>query len=187
MVKLKPLAEQVMVLTGASSGIGLTTARMAAKQGVRLVLAARSGNALRQLTQEIVDGGGQAVFAVADVSREEDVERVAELARATYGGFDTWVNNAGVGLYGELMEFSVEDMRRLFDINFWGLVYGSRAAVRDLRERGGALINMGSVTSEQTIPLQSLYSASKEVDIPGLHPLHPLFTHPPTPLSSPLA
>ncbi|GAA5512789.1 3-phenylpropionate-dihydrodiol/cinnamic acid-dihydrodiol dehydrogenase [Deinococcus carri] len=161
MVKLKPLNEQVMVLTGASSGIGLSTARMAARQGVRLVLAARSEQALRQLTQEIVDGGGQAVFAVADVSREEDVERIAELARATYGGFDTWVNNAGVGMYGELMDLSVEDMRRLFDINFWGVVYGSRAAVRGLRERGGALINMGSVTSEQTIPLQALYSASK--------------------------
>ncbi|GMA15582.1 SDR family NAD(P)-dependent oxidoreductase (plasmid) [Deinococcus metallilatus] len=160
-MKLKPLDEQVMVLTGASSGIGLTTARMAAKQGVRLVLAARSENALRQLTQELVDGGGQAVFAVCDVSREEDVQKLAELARATYGGCDTWVNNAGVGMYGTLLESSVEDMRRLFDINFWGIVYGSRAAVALMRERGGALINMGSVTSEQTVPLQSLYSASK--------------------------
>ncbi|WP_034388682.1 SDR family oxidoreductase [Deinococcus sp. YIM 77859] len=160
-MNLKPLNEQVMVITGASSGIGLSTARLAARAGARLVLAARSEQALRRLTQELTDAGGHVVFAVADVSREEDVARVAELAQETFGGFDTWVNNAGVGMYGELMASDVADMRRVFDINFWGVVYGSRVAVRHLRERGGALINLGSVASEQAIPLQALYSASK--------------------------
>jgi short-subunit dehydrogenase len=160
-VQLKPVGEQVMVITGASSGIGLSTARMAAKEGARLVLAARSEAALRQLVGEIVGAGGQAVFAVADVGREEDVERVARLALETYGGFDTWVNNAGVGMYGKLEQLRVEDMRRLFDVNFWGLVYGSRAALRHLKTSGGALINVGSVVSEQAIPLQGLYAASK--------------------------
>lgn len=160
-MNLKPLSEQVIVLTGASSGIGLATARMAAGRGARLMLAARSEQALQQLTQEITDGGGQAVFVVADVSRQEDVERIVALAHEVYGGFDTWINNAGVGMYGPLMELNEADMRRLFDVNFWGLVYGSRAAVAGLRERGGALINVGSVASEQAIPLQGLYSASK--------------------------
>lgn len=160
-MKLKPLSEQVIVITGASSGIGLSTARMAAKQGARLVLAARSENALRQLTQEITDAGGHAVFAVADVSVGEDVRRVADIAQAAFGGFDTWVNNAGVGMYGKLLELEETDMRRLFDVNFWGLVSGSRVAVEHLREKGGALINVGSVASEQAIPLQALYSASK--------------------------
>lgn len=161
MVKLKPLNGQVMVITGASSGIGLTTARMAAKGGARLVLAARSEEALRQLTREIVDGGGEATYAVTDVSREEDVRRLADLALSTFGTFDTWVNNAGVGLYGTLEELEVGDMRRLFEVNFWGVVYGSRVAAAYLKGPGGALINMGSVASEQTIPLQALYSATK--------------------------
>lgn len=160
-IKLRPLRDQVMVITGASSGIGLSTARRAAQAGARLVLAARSEGALRQLTQEITGAGGQAVFVVADVSREEDVERIAQAALATYGGFDTWVNNAGVGMYGKLEELKPEDMRRLFDVNFWGLVHGSRVALRHLRGRGGALINVGSVVSEQAIPLQGLYAASK--------------------------
>lgn len=160
-MKLKPLNEQVMVITGASSGIGLTTARLAAKQGARLVLAARSEGALRQLTGEIVDAGGQAIYAVTDVSREEDVHRVADLALTTYGTFDTWVNNAGVGMYGRLEESEIGDMRRLFDVNFWGIVYGSRVAAAYLKGPGGALINMGSVVSEQAIPLQALYAASK--------------------------
>ncbi|MFB9993179.1 SDR family oxidoreductase [Deinococcus oregonensis] len=158
---LKKLNQQVMVITGASSGIGLSTARMAAKKGVRLVLAARSEDALSQLADEIVQAGGQAVPVVADVSREEDIQRIVEAAQQAFGGFDTWVNNAGVGMYGKLEDVSVEDMRRLFEINFWGVVFGSRAAVAELKSRGGALINVGSTVSERAIPLQGAYSASK--------------------------
>ncbi|MPY65867.1 SDR family oxidoreductase [Deinococcus sp. SDU3-2] len=160
-MKPKPLSEQVIVITGASSGIGLSTARLAAQEGARLVLAARSEEALRQLANEITAAGGEAVPVVADVSREEDVAHIAQVARERFGGFDTWVNNAGVGMYGRLLESDVEDMRRLFDINFWGVVYGSREAVSHLRERGGTLINVGSVVSEQAIPLQGAYGASK--------------------------
>lgn len=160
-VKLKPLNEQVIVITGASSGIGLSTARMAAQEGARLVLAARSEEALQKLVWQITDDGGQAAYVVADVSREEDVARIAEVARERFGGFDTWVNNAGVGMYGRLEEFSVEDMRRLFDVNFWGVVYGSREAVKTLKTGGGALINVGSVVSDRSLPLQGIYASSK--------------------------
>ena len=160
-MKLKNLADQVMVITGASSGIGLVTARMAAKKGVRLVLAARSEDALNQLVQEIEQEGGKAVAVVADVSNPEDVARIADAARSNYGGFDTWVNNAGVGQYGKAADMPLEDMRRLFDINFWGLVYGSLEALKTLKERGGALINVGSIVSEQPVILQGVYSASK--------------------------
>ena len=100
-------------------------------------------------------------FGRADVSREEDVGRIAEAAIARFGGFDTWINNAGIGLYGALEGNSVEDMRRLFEINFWGIVYGSREALKHLRQRSGALINLGSVVSERAVPLQGIYSASK--------------------------
>lgn len=160
-VKLKKLGEQVMVITGASSGIGLATARMAAKRGARLVLAARSENALRQLTGEINGQVGKAVSVVADVSKREDVEAIARKAQEAFGGFDTWVNNAGIGMYGKLEEVEVADMRKLFETNLWGLVYGSLEAVKYLKQRGGALINVGSTESDRAVVLQGAYAASK--------------------------
>lgn len=98
-IALKKLEQQVIVITGASSGIGLCTARLAAKAGARLVLAARSEEALRRLCDEINQAGGRAVHVVADVSRQDDVRRIAEAATAHFGGFDTWINNAGVSIY----------------------------------------------------------------------------------------
>lgn len=115
---LKPLSEQVIVITGATSGIGLATARAAAERGAKVVLAARNEDALRQVADEIVAKGGAATYVVTDVSKREDIERLAEVALARYGRFDTWVNNAGQGLWGRLEEVSDEDHRQLFDINF---------------------------------------------------------------------
>ncbi|HEX8847135.1 MAG TPA: SDR family oxidoreductase [Pyrinomonadaceae bacterium] len=164
-VQLKRLGEQRIVITGASSGIGLVTARMAAKRGARLVLAARSRDALRQLADEIRADGGEAVYVVADVGVEEDVRRIRDAAIEHFGGFDTWVNNAGVSIYGRLTDVSMEDQRKLFETNFWGLVHGSRIAAEHLRarpkEQGGAIINVGSSLSDRAIPLQGTYCASK--------------------------
>ncbi|MDT4898509.1 MAG: hypothetical protein QOH25_3586 [Acidobacteriota bacterium] len=160
-VQLKKLSEQAIVITGASSGIGLVTARMAARQGARLVLAARSEDALRQLSGEIKAEGGEAVYVVADVGQESDVRRVASAAVQTFGGFDTWVNNAGVSIYGRVLDVSMEDHRQLFETNYWGLVHGSRIAAEHLRARGGAIINVGSSLSDRAIPLQGTYCASK--------------------------
>src|SRR5436190_21011831 len=95
-IKLKPLKEQVIVITGASSGIGLVTARMAAKRGARLMVAARSEESLQRLVDEIKAQGGEAVYVAADISRSEDVERIAQASIERFGGFDTWVNNAAV-------------------------------------------------------------------------------------------
>ena len=161
-VTLKPVEEQVVVITGASSGIGLTTARMAAERGARLVLAARSEDALQQLTDEINSGGGEAVSVVADVRNEEDVREIANVAIEAFGGFDTWVNVAGAFLYGRLDETPVEEMREQFETNVWGLLYGSLEAADHLKDRGGAIINVGSVVSDRAIPLQGSYSASKQ-------------------------
>jgi short-subunit dehydrogenase len=160
-LKLKSLGEQVVVITGASSGIGLVTAREAARRGAKLVLAARSEEALSRLAEEINAAGGEAVYVGADVGREEDVRRIAEAALARFGRVDTWVNNAGVSIYGRIVDTPVEDMRRLFETNFWGVVYGSRVAAEILSQRGGALINVGSVLSDRAIPVQGVYSASK--------------------------
>jgi short-subunit dehydrogenase len=161
-VKLKKLADQVMVITGASSGIGLVTARLAAKEGAKLVLAARSEQALRKLSAEINHSGrGEAVYVVADVSRNEDIDHIAQVAQDHFGGFDTWVNNAGVSIYGRLDQVSEEDMRQLFETNFWGLVHGSMLAAKHLKSKGGAIINVGSILSDITAILQTMYSASK--------------------------
>ncbi|QHJ70623.1 SDR family NAD(P)-dependent oxidoreductase [Planococcus halotolerans] len=162
-LSLKKLQDQVVVITGASSGIGLSTARMAAAKGAKLVLAARNAAALKQLTEELRNQGRSAVWIKADVGNEEDINRIAEAALSEYGRFDTWINNAGVSIFGKAMDVTIEDMKRDFDTNFWSVVYGSRAAVNHFKERGvpGALINVGTVYGDRGVVLQSTYSASK--------------------------
>ncbi|HYO08073.1 MAG TPA: SDR family oxidoreductase, partial [Tepidisphaeraceae bacterium] len=104
---------------------------------------------------------------VADVGIEENVRRIADTAIARFGGFDTWVNNAGASVYGRIEQISNEDHRRLFETNFWGVVYGSQVALGHLKGKGeqggagGAIINVGSTVSDRAIPLQGMYSASK--------------------------
>ncbi|MES2980319.1 MAG: SDR family oxidoreductase [Pseudomonadota bacterium] len=157
----KPLRDQVIVLTGASSGIGLCTAQLAAEQGARLVLVARSIGTLENLVEQINSRGGHAIYVDADVGDREQVIDAAQAAVAHFDRIDTWINNAGVSIYGRLDETTEADARRLFDTNFWGVVNGSLAALPYLKERGGALINVGSEVSEAVIPLQGMYSASK--------------------------
>jgi NAD(P)-dependent dehydrogenase (short-subunit alcohol dehydrogenase family) len=159
--RLKKIADQVIVVTGASSGIGLATANSAARQGARVVLTARNEPALLEAVQRIRAQGGQAVHVVADVTNAEDLEKVAQTAITEFGGFDTWVNNAGLGIFGRLEEVSDEDSRRLFDVNFWGLVYGTKIAAAHLKTKGGAIINLGSVVSDVAFPIQGMYCASK--------------------------
>jgi short-subunit dehydrogenase len=158
---LKKLSDQVIVITGATSGIGLATARLAARKGARLVLVGRSEEDLVSLAQELREKGSTCVHAVADVSRFNEVEAVAERATREFGFFDTWINNAAVSLYGKLLETPIEEERRLFDVNYWGYVYGCRVAGRRLAQSGGAIVNIGSIVSERAIPLQGQYSASK--------------------------
>ena len=160
-IRLKPLKEQVMVITGATSGIGLATAKRAAERGARVVLCSRNESGLRETVAQIEESGGTARGIVADVSKPDDVERLAASAIEDFGSLNTWVNNAGVSFYGRLTEVALEDMRQLFEVNFWGMVHGARAAVPRLKATGGALINIGSVVSDRAIPLQGAYSASK--------------------------
>jgi short-subunit dehydrogenase len=160
-IKLKKLRDQVIVITGASSGIGLTTAEMAAEAGARVVLSSRNEADLRKAVDRIRAAHGRATYFVADVSDAEAMEDLANHAINEFGGFDTWVNNAGLGLYGRTTDVPLADKRRLFEVNFWGVVYGCRAALRHMRTRGGALINVGSMVSDRASPLLGIYSASK--------------------------
>jgi short-subunit dehydrogenase len=159
--RLRRLDEQVMVVTGASSGIGLATARLAAERGARVVLVSRDEEALAQAAAGLRDRGGSVMSLAADVADAPALERVAERAQREFGHLDTWVNNAGVGLYGRIEELPLADQRRLFDTNFWGVVHGCRAALPYLRRNGGVIVNVGSMLSDMTIPLQGIYSASK--------------------------
>lgn len=161
--RYKKLADQTIIITGASSGIGLATARRAAKEGSRLVLVSRNEDVLRQTCDEIRTSGGQAIYVVADVGDERQVRHVADVAIREFGGFDTWVNNAGVVVFANLMDIPSEDHERLFRTNYWGVVYGSRAAADHFRTRddGGTLINVASINAEMPVPILGAYSASK--------------------------
>lgn len=160
-VKLKKLRDQVIVITGASSGIGLTTAELAAEAGARVVLSSRDEDALQKAVEGIRRKGGRAIYVVADVADADAVQQIATRAVQEFGGFDTWVNNAGIGMYGKAWEMPLADKRRMFDVNFWGVVHGCRAAVPHLRRRGGTLINIGSIESDRAMPLMAAYAASK--------------------------
>lgn len=158
---LKPLEEQVIVITGASSGIGLATAVMAAERGASLVLAARSGDTLDELAHDISAQGGQAIAVPCDVTDRSQLEALAAAAVARFGRIDTWINNAGIGMFGRLDETSEADARRLFDVNFWSIVNGSLIALPYLKQNGGALINLGSEVSEASVAMQGMYGATK--------------------------
>lgn len=157
----KPLKDQVIIITGASSGIGLATARMAAQRGARLVLCSRNEEALQRVVNEIKARGGQAIHIVADVADAEAVEKISATAIKEFGGYDTWINNAGVTILGKSTDVPMEEKRRLFDVNFWGVVHGCRVACQHFRQKGGSIINVGSMLSNVTYPLQGIYSASK--------------------------
>jgi short-subunit dehydrogenase len=163
-MKRTPLAEQVLVITGATSGIGLATARLAARRGARVVLVGRDTAALDRIADELNQRTPQrrvALGCAADVADASQVDHVVKAAEATFGAVHTWVNNAGVSIYGRITDVPVEDMKRLFDTNVWGVVNGARAAIRHFGTRGGVIVNVGSIVSDLVLPLQGAYSASK--------------------------
>lgn len=161
MIRHRPIEEQVIAVTGASSGIGLCTALMASERGAKVVMISRSEAILQEMASAIRAEGGDALAIGADVSNRQEIDAAVEATVQRFGRIDTWVNNAGVAIYGRLTEVSEQDSRRLFDVNFWGVVNGSLAALPHLARSGGALINIGSELSDAVVPLQGMYAASK--------------------------
>jgi len=166
MPTLKPLDQQTIVITGASSGIGLATARRAAREGANVVMVARNEEALEEQAAQIRADGGNAAICAVDVADDGYAEQVGAVADREFGGFDSWVNNAATSLFADLGDVSMEEHKRVFDIGYFGTVRGSLYAVERLKQRGGgALINLGSVLGERSVLLQGPYCAMKHAVI----------------------
>lgn len=154
----KTLNGTIVVITGASSGIGRATARRFAAEGAFVVLAARRESALRRLESEL---GSRALAVPTDVTDEEAVRALAARAADRFGGIDVWVNNAAVTAFGRFEDIPPDAFQRVIETNLLGYARGARAALPHLRERRGVLINVGSVNSRVPAPLISAYVASK--------------------------
>lgn len=160
--RLKPIHQQTIVITGASSGNGLAATEEAVARGAAVVLAARNNEALEEVAVRLRTNGGRVAVCTADVAERADIDRIVETAVSHFGGFDSWVNNAAAATYGTMEQVTPDDHRRIFDVNYFGVLHGSLAAVRHLRSRGGgAIVNLGSVLSDRAMILQGPYSASK--------------------------
>ena len=160
--KLLMSESKVVVITGASSGIGEATARLLAKQGNAVVLGARREGKLKKVVSEIVSDGGTAVYCVAAASKVSKQEALARKAIETYGRIDVWVNNAGLMPLSLLSEDKVEDWDRCVDVNLKGVLYGIHACLGIMRaQRSGHIVNIGSLSSHQTGLTCGVYAATK--------------------------
>lgn len=159
---VKPISDQTIVITGATSGNGLATAREAVRQGAAVILVARNAAALEEVSRDLRGRGGRVATCTADVADPDDVSRIERTAIEAFGGFDSWVNNAAAATYGRMEDVPLDDHRRMFDVNYHGLLMGSLVAARHLRGRGGGVIvNVGSVLSDRAMIYQGPYSATK--------------------------
>lgn len=156
------IAGKTYVITGASSGFGRGVALKLAALHANVVLAARRTELLKEVAAQASAAGGTPLVVTTDVSKPEDIEKLAAGAVARFGRIDVWINNAGVGAFGRFEDIPVEDHSRLIDINLKGVIYGSHAAMRRFRTQGfGTLVNIGSIESEVPLAYQASYAASK--------------------------
>ena len=165
-MKLKPIKEQVVVVCGASSGIGRKTALEFAERGAKVVVSARHNEGLESLVEEIRAAGGEATAIAADVTRFSDLQAVADLAVDTYGRLDTWVQTAAISLYAKFEETEPDEFARVIEVNLIGTAHAAKAALPHLKKTaqadgGAALICTSSVEGKVSLPLQSAYASSK--------------------------
>ena len=151
------------VITGATSGIGRETALEFARGGAHVVLAGRREERLQDVVREVEAKGGRALAVRTDVSDQEQVERLIEQTVDRFGRVDIHVNNAGVGIASRFEDQSLDDFRRVMDINFWGAVYGCKAALPHMKAQpgGGVIINVSSILGRRGMPFETAYCASK--------------------------
>jgi NAD(P)-dependent dehydrogenase (short-subunit alcohol dehydrogenase family) len=159
--KKKLLSEQVVVVTGASSGLGRAIARGAGERGAKVVVTSRNAEALDNAVREIEAFGGEALAVPADHSVQDDVAQVVEQTVDRFGRIDTYVANAMVTVMAEAVELEAEELRHVFETNFFGTVYGFWSALPHLAQSRGTFIDVNSALAYRGIPLQAAYCASK--------------------------
>ena len=157
----KRLSEQIVIVTGASSGLGRAIARGAGERGAKVVVTARNAAALDNAVREVEAFGSEALAVPADHAVQNDVAQVVEQALARFGRIDTYVANAMVTVMSEAEELRPDELRRVLDVNFFGMVYGFWASIPHLKESGGTFLHVGSALAYRGIPLQAAYCASK--------------------------
>jgi NAD(P)-dependent dehydrogenase (short-subunit alcohol dehydrogenase family) len=157
----KPLSEQVLVVTGASSGLGRAIARLAGERGAKIVVTARNEEALDNCVAEIERAGSEALAVPGDIADRSVVERGVEAAVERFGRIDTYVANAIVTVYAEAERLEEDELRRVWDVNFFGVVYGYWAALPHLRASRGTFLHVSSALAYRGIPLQAAYCSSK--------------------------
>jgi len=156
------IEDKVVVITGASSGIGEATAIMLAERGAKVVLGARGVNRLEALARRIEATGGEVTYAQTDVRRREDLTSLVKLALDRYDQLDVLISNAGIMPVSPLDDLRVEDWENMIDINIKGVLYGIAAALPVFRKQGfGHFVNTASTAGHKTVPNQSVYSATK--------------------------
>lgn len=156
----------VVAITGASSGIGLASARAFSQAGAHVAVAARRLDRLDALVREIEAAGGKALAVAADVSVEGDVHRFVEETVRTFGRIDVMINNAGFGIRGRVEETPGADFERLMKTNFMGTVYGCQAAVKHMRTQNrGVIVNVSSIVGHRALPGSGAYAATKAAQI----------------------
>ncbi len=160
-LKLKPLDEQVVVVFGASSGIGRETAKLFAARGATVVVSARTDEGLQSLVAEIARAGGRAQALPADATIFAEVQSVAERTARQFGRLDTWAHVAGVALYGLFDDLTPDEFKRVIETDLIGVAYGAMAALPHLKRDGGAFIGVSSVLAARSVPLLSAYCAAK--------------------------
>lgn len=161
-MRFRPIEEQVVVVMGASSGIGRETALELASRGAKVVVSARGEEGLDSLAEAILGLGGDAFVVPADVSDADEVRHVAQKAVDRYGRLDTWVHASAISLYARLEDTRPQEFERVVRTNLLGASYAAMAALPKLREAGGgALIFISSVEAVRALPYQSAYAAAK--------------------------
>lgn len=159
----KPVEEQVVVVTGASAGVGRAIARAFGRRRARVGLIARTPEALDHCAEEIGRSGGEALPLPLDVADAAAVERAADAVVERFGRIDTWVNDAMVSVFSRALEMTAVEYQRVTEVNYLGYVHGTLAALRRMKDQpgGGGVIQIGSALVYRSIPLQSAYCASK--------------------------
>jgi len=160
-MRKRPISEQVLVVTGATSGLGRAVVRLAGSRGARVVCAGRNADALAAAVAEIEDGGGQALAVELDVAGEDDCHQLVEQAVDRFGRIDSFVRSHMVSVYGEAHDLRSDELRRVLEVNFLGSVYCLWAALPHLRESRGTFVDVNSALAYRGIPLQAAYCASK--------------------------